>query len=203
MTKLALGIAPLLLVAAATTFAETPSRPPGVVNTQDPKDHPLSPQAALQKITVPEGFQVTLFAGEPDVMQPVAFDFDDRGRLWVVECFSYPDFKSQDSDRIVIYTDKDGDGRFDERKVFYDKGHRLSGIAPRCGGRWVWSAPQLRFIRDGDGDNVPAGPPVAHLDGWTLKAGHNMVNGMAWGPDGRSEERRVGKECRSRWSPYH
>src|ERR1041385_8158312 len=89
MTKLALGIAPLLLVAAATTFAETPSLPPGVVNTQDPKDHPLSPQAALQKITVPEGFQVTLFAGEPDVMQPVAFDFDDRGRLWVVENYSY------------------------------------------------------------------------------------------------------------------
>ena len=23
------------------------------------------------------------------------------------------------------------------------------------------------------------------------------------GPDDRSEERRVGKECRSRWSPYH
>ena len=22
-------------------------------------------------------------------------------------------------------------------------------------------------------------------------------------PEGRSEERRVGKECRSRWSPYH
>ena len=22
-------------------------------------------------------------------------------------------------------------------------------------------------------------------------------------PDSRSEERRVGKECRSRWSPYH
>jgi putative membrane-bound dehydrogenase-like protein len=184
MTKLALGIAPLLLVAAATTFAETPSRPPGVVNTQDPKDHPLSPQAALQKITVPEGFQVTLFAGEPDVMQPVAFDFDDRGRLWVVECFSYPDFKSQDSDRIVIYTDKDGDGRFDERKVFYDKGHRLSGIALGFGGVWVCSAPQLLFIPDADGDDVPDGPPVAHLDGWTLKAGHNMVNGMAWGPDG-------------------
>ena len=25
----------------------------------------------------------------------------------------------------------------------------------------------------------------------------------ASGGDGRSEERRVGKECRSRWSPYH
>src|SRR6266581_6303988 len=142
MTKLPLiRTALLLLLAAATTFAEPPGLPPGVVNTQDPKDHPLSPQAALKKITVPEGFQVTLFAGEPDVMQPVAFDFDDRGRLWVVECFSYPDFKSQDSDRIVIYTDKDGDGRFDERKVLYSKGHRLSGIAVGFGGVWVCSAP--------------------------------------------------------------
>src|SRR3712207_7249984 len=26
---------------------------------------------------------------------------------------------------------------------------------------------------------------------------------VAWPLDRRSEERRVGKECRSRWSPYH
>src|SRR5947207_1939437 len=114
---------------AAPATPEPQTLPLGMVNTQEPGDKPLSPEQALKRITVPEGFNVTLFAGEPDVMQPVAFDFDDRGRLWVVECFSYPDFKSQDSDRIVIYTDKDGDGRFDERKVFYDKGHRLSGIA--------------------------------------------------------------------------
>src|SRR5216684_2121839 len=100
---------PLLAAAAA----ETQTLPPRIVNTQSPKDKPLSPEEALKKITVPPGFQVTLFAGEPDVMQPVAFDFDDKGRLWVVECFSYPDFKSQDSDRIVVYTDTDGDGRFD------------------------------------------------------------------------------------------
>ena len=41
-------------------------------------------------MTVPEGFKVTLFAGEPDVHQPIAFCFDDRGRLWVVEAFTYP-----------------------------------------------------------------------------------------------------------------
>src|SRR5207247_9762249 len=98
------------LLAAAP---ESPALPPGVVNTQNTNDHPLPPKEALARITVPPGFQVTLFAGEPDVMQPIAFDFDDRGRLWVVECYSYPDFKSQDSDRIVICTDKDGDGRFD------------------------------------------------------------------------------------------
>ena len=181
-------LAPLFLSAAAVLAAastqDRPTLPAGIVNTQNPADKPLSPEQALKKITVPEGFQVTLFAGEPDVMQPVAFDFDDRGRLWVVECFSYPDFKSQDRDRIVIYTDKDGDGRFDERKVFYDKGHRLSGIAVGFGGVWVCSAPELLFISDMNGDDVPDGAPVAHLDGWTLNAGHNMVNGMAWGPDG-------------------
>jgi putative membrane-bound dehydrogenase-like protein len=133
---------------------------------------------------VPEGFNVSLFAGEPDVMQPIAFDFDDRGRLWVVECFSYPDFKNQNRDRILIFTDKDGDGRFDERKVFYDKGHRFSGITIGFGGVWVASSPNLLFIPDANGDDVPDGPPVVHLDGFTLKAGHNLVNGLAWGPDG-------------------
>ena len=42
-------------------------------------------------MTVPEGFKVTLFAGEPDVHQPIALCLDDRGRLWVAEAYSYPD----------------------------------------------------------------------------------------------------------------
>src|SRR5207249_3602662 len=134
MTGLLLGCFAILNLRAAPSTPEPRLLPPGVVNTQNPTDKPLSPDEALKRITVPAGFAVTLFAGEPDVMQPIAFDFDDRGRLWVVECFSYPDFKTQDGDRIVIYTDKDGDGRFDERKVFYDKGHRLSGIAVGFGG---------------------------------------------------------------------
>ena len=29
------------------------------------------------------------------------------------------------------------------------------------------------------------------------------VSDVATAPEDRSEERRVGKECRSRWSPYH
>ncbi|HUR46847.1 MAG TPA: PVC-type heme-binding CxxCH protein [Candidatus Saccharimonadales bacterium] len=175
----------LIIVEVSSRAADSSSPLPlGIVNTQNPNDHPLSPQEALKKITVPEGFKVTLFAGEPDLMQPIAFDFDDRGRLWVVENFSYPDFKHPDSDRIVIYTDKDGDGRFDERKVFWDKGHRLSGLVLGHGGVWVCSAPDLLFIPDTNGDDIPDGKPIVKLDGWTLKAGHNMVNGLAWGPDG-------------------
>src|SRR3954471_24938338 len=149
--------------------AEPPGLPPGVVVTQNPQDKPIPPLEALRKMSLPEGFSASLFAGEPDVMQPIAFDFDDRGRLWVVECFSYPDFKTENRDRIIILTDKDGDGRFDERKVFYDKGRRLSGITLGFGGVWVTSSPELLFIPDKDGDDVPDGPPVPHLDGFTLK----------------------------------
>ena len=91
------------------------------MNTQNPADHPLTPEKSLQAITVPEGFHVSLFAGEPHVLQPIDFDFDDRGRLWVVENYSYPDWKTENQDRILIFTDKDNDGRFDTRKVFATK----------------------------------------------------------------------------------
>ena len=73
---------------AVNGISEPPSLPQGVVNTQNPKDKPMSPQQALARMTLPDGFRATLFAGEPDVMQPIAFDFDDRGRLWVAECIS-------------------------------------------------------------------------------------------------------------------
>ncbi|MCI0746638.1 MAG: hypothetical protein L0Y58_14655 [Verrucomicrobia subdivision 3 bacterium] len=158
--------------------------PEGVVNTQRTEDRPLTPQEALRRITVAAGFRVDLFAAEPDVLQPIAFDFDDRGRLWVVECFSYPDLKQEDRDRILIFEDWDNDGRFDHRKVFIDKGYRLTGIALGFGGVWLCSAPNVIFVPDADGDDAPDGPPVIHLNGFTLKAQHNMVNGLAWGPDG-------------------
>ena len=59
------------------------------VNTQAPGEHPPAPTDSAAKISVPEGFSVSLFAGEPSVHQPIAIDLDDRGRLWVVECYTY------------------------------------------------------------------------------------------------------------------
>src|SRR6266850_2331428 len=137
-------VAGMIGVCAASCFgADQPGLPPGVVVTQNPKDKPIAPEEALRRMTVPDGFSVSLFAGEPDVMQPIAFDFDDRGRVWVVENFSYPDWKTTNRDRILILTDKDGDGRFDERKIFFDKGHRLSSVVVGFGGVWATSPPEL------------------------------------------------------------
>lgn len=169
---------------ACAHIANAAILPEGVVNTQQAQDKPLSLPEALERITVPPGFRVQLFAAEPDVLQPIAFDFDDRGRLWVVECFSYPDFKREDQDRVSIFTDENGDGKFEQRKVFLSNGHRLSGITLGFGGVWLCSPPNLIFIADANEDDLPDAPPLVHLDGFTTDALHNMVNGLAWGPDG-------------------
>src|SRR5580704_19745766 len=94
------------------------------------QDRPLPPGEAPKRMTLPEGFQATLFAGEPDVVQPIAMTFDDRGRLWVVECLSYPNWRKdgKGNDRVVIFEDTDNDGTFDKRTVFLDNGSNLSGI---------------------------------------------------------------------------
>jgi putative membrane-bound dehydrogenase-like protein len=175
--------------ATDTLFAETPTGASGVprqaINTQDPQDTPPSPLQALTALKVPAGFDVSLFAGEPDVHQPLAFTFDDRGRLWVIENYSYPEWNAEAYDRIVIFEDTDQDGQFDKKKVFLDDGHQLTGIEIGFGGVWCTAAPYLIFIPDGDRDDQPDGPPQILLDGFNLREiGHNVVNGLRWGPDG-------------------
>jgi putative membrane-bound dehydrogenase-like protein len=137
-------------------------------------------------MTLPEGFRVSLFAGEPDVVQPIAFTIDPRGRLWVAENMTYPAWRQKPSapDRIIILEDADGDGRLDRRKVFWDQGNTVSGLALGFGGVYVCATPNLLFIPDRDGDDVPDGPPTVVLDGWDVKAQHNLFNALTWGPDG-------------------
>lgn len=146
----------------------------------------LSPQEAAKAMTVPAGFKVTLFAGEPDVRQPIAFTIDERGRLWVAEAYSYPIRvpEAQARDRILIFEDRDGDGHFDDRKVFADKLNLVSGLAVGFGGVWVGSAPHLLFIPDANHDDRPDGPPRALLDGWGYQDTHETLNAFLWGPDG-------------------
>jgi putative membrane-bound dehydrogenase-like protein len=147
-------------------------------------DGPAAPEQAAQRFTLPAGFTATLFVGEPDVVQPIAFAFDDRGRLWVVENHSYPGWKGEKQDRVLIFEDRDGDGRFDDRKVFLANGSNLSGIEWGFGGVWLCSTPNLVFVPDRDGDDVPDGEPIVKLDGWDLNAQHNASSSLAWGPDG-------------------
>jgi putative membrane-bound dehydrogenase-like protein len=176
--------AALLLVSTCTLLVRGDGLPKGVVDTQNPKDIPLSPVESLKRMTVPAGFHVTLFAGEPDLRRPIAFHFDDRGRLWVVENYSHPVWKADGgSDRILILEDTNHDGRFDQRKVFWDKGRYLTGIAVGHGGVWIANTPELSFIPDRDGDDTPDSEPVVMLDGFQISK-NNVLNNFHWGPDG-------------------
>ena len=55
-----------------------------------PPNVPLPAPEAVKRFTLPAGFTITLFAAEPDIVQPIAMTIDPKGRLWVVENYSYP-----------------------------------------------------------------------------------------------------------------
>lgn len=149
-------------------------------------EQPFPAEEAAKTISLPEGFHASVVAAEPQVVQPIGFTFDGRGRLWVVEGITYPSWidGSELRDRIVVLEDKDGDDLAETRTVFYDDGMNFTGIEVGFGGVWVCATPHLLFIPDRNGDTVPDGPPEVVLDGWDTDARHNMFNALRWGPDG-------------------
>lgn len=157
-----------------------------------------SAQDALKAMQLPGGFKADLIAAEPDIVQPIAMTWDERGRLWVVEGMSYPQPREPGAgkDRIKILEDKDGDGTFETVKIFCEGISLASGIEVGFGGVWVGAAPYFMFIADKDRDDKPDAAPVAHpvpglsfpaemlLDGWGAQDTHETLNSFIWGPDG-------------------
>jgi putative membrane-bound dehydrogenase-like protein len=146
----------------------------------------LSGTEAAKVMTPPKGFKVTLAAAEPDVIRPISFTIDPKGRLWVVEGHTYPvpAPEGQGRDRILIFEDTDGDGTLDSRKVFTDGLNLVSGIEVGMGGVWLGAAPYLLFIPVDPKTDKPAGPPQKLLDGWGVQDTHEVLNNLRWGPDG-------------------
>src|SRR3954462_7633333 len=145
-----------------------------------------APEQTVAQMYVPEGFRVDLVAGEPDLHQPVAFAWDERGRIWVIEAYSYPTKRpaGQGLDKIVIFEDRDGDGKFETRKVFAEGLNLASGLEVGYGGVWVGAAPELLFIPDKNHDDIPDGPPEVLLEGFGFQDTHECLNSFLWGPDG-------------------
>jgi putative membrane-bound dehydrogenase-like protein len=183
-TLLAVAAMALPAAMAAADFPDPPDTTHPAAGNQL-----IAPAEALGRITLPPGFRATLFAGEPDVRQPIAMAFDPRGRLWVAENYTYAEarknFDLSLHDRIVVFGDQDGDGRFDQRSVFWEGAQRLTSIALGSGGVYALCPPKLLFIPDADGDGHPDGEPQVLLDGFDAgPVRHNIANGLKWGPDG-------------------
>ncbi len=117
---------------------------------------PLTPEETLTRLEVPEGFDIHVFAHEPDIVNPIALTWDERGRLWVVESTNYPhDHVGEESgtDRITICEDTDGDYRADRFVRFAENLPLTTSITLVKGGAIVGQAPDLVFLEDTDGDD--------------------------------------------------
>jgi putative membrane-bound dehydrogenase-like protein len=166
-------------------------------------------EEAARRMTVSEGFRVSVVAAEPLVQQPVAIEFDDRGRLWVIQYLQYPNPEGlkrvrvdrysrtlydrvpappphgpKGADRITILEDSDGDGRADRSHDFVSGLNLTTGLAFGHGGVYVLNVPYLLFYPDRDRDDVPDGDPEVLLKGFGMEDAHSVANSLCWGPDG-------------------
>jgi putative membrane-bound dehydrogenase-like protein len=168
-----------------------------------------APDESSEKMRTAEGLTVEMVASEPLVRQPVAIDFDDRGRLWVIQYLQYPNpaelkrtkvdrfsrtqydrvpepppHGPQGADRITILQDLDGDGRMDSSKDFISGLNLVSGLAFGHDGVFVLNVPYLLFYADRNRDDVPDGAPEVLLSGFGMEDAHSVANSLTWGPDG-------------------
>jgi putative membrane-bound dehydrogenase-like protein len=148
----------------------------------------LTPEEAVAKMTVPAGFEVKLAAAEPMITQPMAFCWDDRGRMWVAENRDYETrktgFANHGDSRILILEDTDGDGIFDSRKVFLEGIPFPATLAIGFDGLWLGSPPNLLFVPDRDRDDRADAGIEIRLTGWGIQDRHETLNSLHWGPDG-------------------
>jgi putative membrane-bound dehydrogenase-like protein len=134
---------------------------------------PLSVHADANPRSLDPELTITLFAENPQLVTPTGIDTDDRGRVWAIECnthFPPKDYQGHPTDRILILTDADNDGRADEPKVFLDGLRHTMSVACRP----VWMEPiqldanhkpgktqvfvatrrEILLLEDHDGDDV-------------------------------------------------
>jgi putative membrane-bound dehydrogenase-like protein len=164
---------------------------------------------AVKRMRVPEGFRVEVVASEPTVKQPVCVEFDDRGRLWVIQYLQYPNPAGlqrtkvdrfsrtqydkvpeppprgpKGADRITILSDFDVNGLAQKSKDFVTGLNLASGMAFGNGGVYILQVPYLLFYPDKNGDDIPDSDPEVLLTGFGLDDAHSVANSLTWGPDG-------------------
>ncbi len=154
------------------------------------------PKFSLQNYQIEGGFQLNLIASEPFLKAPVSMDFDNKGRMWVVEMIGYmPNLEGigedEPSGRISILEDFDKDGVIDHSRVFLDKLVLPRALAHVYGGLLYTDGPKLWFVEiknDKPGKKTLVDPIYAeggnvehtsnglmmNIDNWIYNANYNF-----------------------------
>ena len=164
--------------------AAVPKDPDHPVGPNNELQLPLPPEASLKLAQIPVGFELQLFAGEPQVVNPIAINWDARGRLWLVEAFDYPHKVLSDDpqDRIKILEDTDGDGRADQVSVFAEGLNLCTSVLPRPDGAIATDGENMVYLRDTDGDDRADTKEVI-FSGIQLRDTHACVSNLRYGVD--------------------
>ncbi len=147
-----------------------------------PRFEPLSPEQAIESLEVLDGFRVELVASEPLIVDPIAFAFDARSRLFVVEMRDYSEQDKEHLGRIALLTDTDGDGKMDHRSTFVDGLSWPTAVHPWRDGVIVSAPPRMTWFRDTD-DDGKADQSEVWFDGFGRSNVQGMTNSLRWGVD--------------------
>ncbi len=204
------GASPAAPAAPASAPASAPAAAPGPAPAPGtgallPAPGPAQAAAAMHPA---DGLVVELIAAEPAIAKPVFMNFDERGRMWVVQYRQYPHpagltrishdefwrsvydrtsppppHQFTGADRIsVVAPGTDGSvGRVED----VISGLNLATAVERGrGSLWVLSPPYLlRYPLDPAGDSI-VGEPAVELSGFNIEDTHAVANSLRWGPDG-------------------
>lgn len=145
-----------------------------------------TPKEEKETFKLDERFKIELVASEPDVVDPVAMCFDEKGRLFVCEMRGYPNggvgTGKETRGKIKRLEDRDGDGAFETTTVFAEGLRFPMGITPYKGGVIVAVAPDILYLEDTDGDGKADKTTVLYT-GFNLSNIQQMVNSLQWGLD--------------------
>ena len=146
---------------------------------------PFSVKGSMERTQVPADLKLVLFAAEPDIMKPISFAWDARGRLWVLETADYPHGvvnDQQGQDRIKICEDTDGDGKADKFTVFADHLNIPTSFTFANGGIVISQPPQFLFLKDTNGDDK-ADVRETIMTGWGVNDTHAQASNLSYGYD--------------------
>jgi putative membrane-bound dehydrogenase-like protein len=147
---------------------------------------PLSPADSIKFAQVPVGFELSLFAAEPDIVNPISVNWDHKGRAFVVQTVDYPNNLQAGNlghDSIKICEDTNGDGKADKFTVFADKLSIPTSLTFANGGVICTNGSEMLFLQDTDGDDKADVRKVL-LDGFGMGDTHAGPSNLVHAPDG-------------------
>ncbi|MEX0794582.1 MAG: PVC-type heme-binding CxxCH protein, partial [Pirellulaceae bacterium] len=149
-----------------------------------PRIPPTSPQDALRTFDLLPGLKLEQVASEPNVVDPVALDFDEYGRMYVVEMRGYSEDAELNIGRIRRLEDTTGDGKYDKSEVFLDGLSWPTAVVCTGGGILIGASPDILFAKDTTGDGKADQTEVV-FSGFNRSNVQGLLNSFQWGLDNR------------------